>query len=105
MAHKALEMQCVCLHVLLVDAVVAQLGIGEGDNLTRIRRIAHDLLVTHHGRVEHNLAEGLALRSNTSAPEGRAVLKRQEGLPMPAAIDQEVHSNTVLSACSAADVP
>ena len=36
MAHKALEMQCVCLHVLLVDAVVAQLGIGEGDNLTRI---------------------------------------------------------------------
>ncbi len=36
MAHKALEMQCVCLHVLLVDAVVTQLGIGEGDNLTRI---------------------------------------------------------------------
>ena len=41
-----------------VDAVVADVGIGEGDDLPGVGRIGHHLLVAAHHGVEHHLARG-----------------------------------------------
>ena len=49
------------LDVLGVDAVVADLGIGHGDDLPAIRRVGEDLLIPGHRRVEADLAVDLPL--------------------------------------------
>ena len=53
--HPATEGSA-ALVVLVVDPVVADVGIRERDDLTRIGRIGNDLLVAGQDRVEHDLA-------------------------------------------------
>ena len=45
-----------------VDAVVADVRVGEGDDLPGVRRIGEHLLVARQGGVEHHLATGDATR-------------------------------------------
>ena len=47
------------LGVLGVDADVADLRAGHGDDLAAVRGVGEDLLVPGHARVEHDLARGL----------------------------------------------
>ena len=44
------------LVVVGVHAVVADVRVGEGDHLPRVRRVGHDLLVARERGVEHQLA-------------------------------------------------
>ena len=61
------------LHVFLVHAGVADVGIGKRDDLLAVARIGEDLLVTGHRGVEHHLASGLAGCANGDACKDRAV--------------------------------
>ncbi len=65
------------LHVFTVGARVANMRIGQCDDLAAIGRIREDLLVSRHSRVEDDLADGLAFGANRSAMENRAILKCQ----------------------------
>ena len=65
-----------------VDPVVADVGIGEGDDLSGVGRIGDDLLVARQHRVEHGLAYGDAVvghRAEGLSLEHRAVGQHQEG--------------------------
>src|SRR2546428_2464318 len=68
------------LHVLLVDAVVADHRIGHGHDLPVIRRIGEDLLVAGQGRVEDDLTVGLAEGSEGAAAEDAAVAQHEQRL-------------------------
>ena len=61
------------LDVLVVRADIANVGEGEGDDLAGVGGIGEDLLVAGHRRVEAQLANRLALRSEPFAPHGPSV--------------------------------
>ena len=61
------------LGVLGVDADVADVRIGQRDDLPGVGRIGQDLLVAGHRGVEHDLAGGVARRADRAAAEDRAV--------------------------------
>jgi hypothetical protein len=53
------------------------MGIGQGDNLAAVRGISQDFLVSGHGRVEDNLANGFALCPNGNPVKDRSILQRK----------------------------
>ena len=59
------------------DAVIADLGIGQDDNLTGIARVGDDRLVAGHRRVEDDFAERLALGAGRISRKDRSVFERQ----------------------------
>ena len=63
------------LHVLEVDADVANLGAREEDELAGVGRVGEDLLVAGQGRVEDHLADGGALGAEGAAGPDGAVLE------------------------------
>ena len=67
------------LDVLGVDADVADVRIGERDDLPGVRGIGEDLLVAGHRGVEHDLADGHARGADRAAAEHRAVGEREHG--------------------------
>src|SRR5690606_30957251 len=66
------------LVVLPGAAGVADMGIGQGDQLARIGRIGHDLLVAGHGGVEHHFAHGQATGAYGFALEHGAVFEDED---------------------------
>src|SRR6266704_2751793 len=68
------------LLVAVVDAVVAQLGDGERDQLAHVGRVGEDLLVAGVAGVEDHLALRLALGAAGEALERLAAGERQRGL-------------------------
>ena len=64
--------------VLGVDADVADVRVGERDDLARVRRIGQDLLVAGHRRVEDDLADREPGRADRHAAEHRAVGERED---------------------------
>ena len=72
-------MDLIGFDVFRVDAVVADVGIGKGDDLLAVARVCQDFLVAGHGRVEHDLSDGRANRSNGISNKHRAVCERQNG--------------------------
>jgi len=54
------QVETAALHVLGVDAGVADLGVGHGDHLPLVGGVGEDFLVAGHGGVEHHLAGCLA---------------------------------------------
>jgi hypothetical protein len=64
--------------VLVVGADVADMGKGEGDELAGIGGIGEDLLITGHGGVEADFADGLAFRAEAKAFQHGAVGKHEE---------------------------
>ena len=76
-----------------IDPRIAELGIGEGHELTRIARIGHDFLVTGHAGVEHHFAKDRsrctktltaqhgAIGEDKNSRSGRLAQKRQYRSP------------------------
>ena len=65
------------LVVVGVDAVVADVRVGEGDDLPGVRRIGDDLLVARQRGVEHQLAGGDAAASERRSPRPRTRCRRR----------------------------
>src|SRR5262245_46865264 len=64
--------------VLQIDAVIPDLGIGHGNNLTFVRGIRQDLLVAGHGSIETNLAAGLGASAKTTAAVNCSIFQSQD---------------------------
>ena len=67
------------LHRLGAGPVVADLGVGEGDQLGREGRVAHRLLIARHAGREHDLADGLAASPAGPAFEAGSVREQDVG--------------------------
>jgi hypothetical protein len=65
------------LHVLGRRAGVADMRIGESDDLPAVGRIGKDLLVTGHCGIENDFADSLAVGTNGDAMENGAILQSQ----------------------------
>ena len=65
------------LHVLGVRAGIANMRVGQGDDLAAVRGIRQDLLVSGHRRIENDFTDGLAVSTNGSAFENGAILQSQ----------------------------
>ena len=75
--HEARGVDRIRLDVLGVDAGVADVRIGERDDLPGVRRIGQDLLVARHRRVEDDFAGRIAGGADRNAPKHRAVRERE----------------------------
>ncbi len=84
--HQAFDVGARRLLVILVRAVVADLGIREHDDLAGIGGIGEDFLIAGDGGVEDHLAKSVFLRTKALALEDRSVFQGencliQSGLP------------------------
>ena len=84
------------LHVGGADAVVANLRIGERHNLAGVGWVGDDLLVAGHGRIEDELAEGLAGSPDRESLERGSILERKQRSGGPGC-QQWVHACPFLS--------
>ena len=75
--HEPRRMDRVRLEIVRVGPGVADVGVGQRDDLARIGRVGEDLLVARHGGVEHHLARRGPGGANGSAAEHCAVLESQ----------------------------
>src|SRR6202034_649749 len=75
--HVAADPDPVRLLVLVVDAGVADVRRGHGDDLAAVGGVGQRLLVAGHAGVEHHLPERLAVASEPGAAQRRAVLEDQ----------------------------
>ena len=66
------------LGVVVVDADIADMGEGEGDDLPGIGRVGQDLLIARHRRVEADLARRLAGGAEAEALQHGAVGQNQQ---------------------------
>ena len=66
------------LDILVVDAVAADVRIGQRDDLAAVARVGEDFLVAGQRGVEHHLADGLAGGAHGMADEMRAVCKCEQ---------------------------
>ena len=64
--------------IVRIDTGVAQLGVGESDQLPRITGIGHHLLISGHSRVENNLTHHAASGSTRQARKHRSVGEHQQ---------------------------
>ena len=77
-AHDvALCPDAVGLHVIVVHAVVADEGIGLGDDLAVVAGVGQGLLKAHHAGGEHHLAHGHALRAHGLSGKDHAVCQKK----------------------------
>ena len=60
-----------------IGAGVADVRIGQRDDLPAVRRVGEDFLVAGHGGVEHHLAGRVALGADGTAVKHSAVFERQ----------------------------
>src|SRR6266850_957673 len=67
------------LDVFRIDASVADVRIGERDNLPAVARVSQNLLVTRDSGVKNHLPDCLAGRADRAAAKHRAVRKREDG--------------------------
>ena len=65
------------LLVLRVDADVADVRIGQGDELAQVGGVRQDLLIAGHGGVEDHLADAGTVGADRGSPEDRAVFQDQ----------------------------
>jgi hypothetical protein len=67
------------LEILVIAADVANVRIGERDDLAGIGRIGENFLIAGHGGVEDHLADGMAVSTDGFTAENAAVGKREYG--------------------------
>ena len=82
--HHAAAERAAGLEVGPVHAVVADVGVREGDDLARVARVGEDLLVARQDRVEDHLARGDTagrFGSDQLALEDRSVGQDERALP------------------------
>ncbi|MND98458.1 hypothetical protein D3C80_908100 [compost metagenome] len=66
------------LHVLDVDADIADVGEGEGQDLAHVGGVGQDFLIARHGGVEDHLAEGRADGADADTLQDGAVSERED---------------------------
>ena len=66
------------LLILRVGARVADVRIGQGDDLAQVGGVGQDLLVARHGSIEHHLTDAQTGRADGLPPEDRAVFQDQD---------------------------
>jgi hypothetical protein len=66
--------------IVRVGAVIADLGIGEDNNLPCIRRIGKNFLVTGDGSIENDFPVAFAFRAVTYAAENSSIFQRKDCL-------------------------
>src|SRR5262249_51438800 len=66
------------LEVFRGDPIVANHGVGHHHDLTRVRRVAEDLLVARHRRVENDFAFGVRKGAEAMAGERTTVVEDEE---------------------------
>ena len=67
------------LRVFWIHADIADMRIGERDNLAAIRRVGQNFLITGHGSVEYHLSGRMGLRADRDSAKHRAISKRKNG--------------------------
>ena len=67
-------MYLVGLHIFAVRAGIADVWVGQCDDLAAVRRVGQDFLIPGHRRIEHDLADGLAFGADRCAVEYCSVL-------------------------------
>jgi hypothetical protein len=77
--HEARGVGLERLGVLGIGAGVADVGVGEGDDLARVRGIGEDLLVAGHRGVEHHFAHRLPACTDRAPTKNAPVGKDQDG--------------------------
>jgi hypothetical protein len=65
------------LLILLIDTGIADMGVGQGNNLLAIGRISQYLLIASHSGVENHLTNGLSLGTDGLTPELAAISQDQ----------------------------
>ena len=65
--------------IIGIDADIADMGIGQGDDLPGVGRVGQYFLVAGHGGIEYHLAAHLAVNTNSNTAEYTSVCKRQQG--------------------------
>ena len=60
-----------------IGAGVADVRIGQRDDLPAVGRVGEDFLIARHGGVEHHLARRIALGADGTAVKHRAVFERK----------------------------
>jgi hypothetical protein len=68
------------LIVVWVGAIIADLGIGQDNNLPCIRRIGENFLVTGDGSIKNNFPVAFAFRAVTYAAEDSSIFQRKDSL-------------------------
>ena len=69
-------MNTIGLHILGVDAIVADKRIGQADHLAGIGRIGEQFLITRHGGIENDLTAAKLHRTGEGAsPKGKTVFQ------------------------------
>jgi hypothetical protein len=66
------------LDVLLVHTGVADVRVGQRDDLAAVARVGEDFLVAGHRGVEHHLADGVAGSAEGMALKHRAICEGEE---------------------------
>ena len=96
--HETGSVDASGFHVLRRGAVVANMGIRQGHDLTGVRRVGQDFLIAGHGRVEHDFTDRLAIGANGNTFKYRAIFEgkysgRRQRLILPrrAAREQPLH--------------
>jgi hypothetical protein len=79
--HESLHPRPPRLHVLGVNPVVADLGVGHRHDLTTVGGVGEHLLIPDHPGVETDLTERLALRPEVVSVKDCAVRQRKNGGP------------------------
>ncbi len=67
------------LFIIGIATHVADMGIGEGDDLAAVREVGEDLLITGHGGIEYHLSDRLTVISDGFAGKPGPVFQNQQG--------------------------
>ncbi len=77
--HQACGMDAFRFDVLDIDAGVADVRVGQGDDLPGIRRVGEDFLIAGECGVEHHFTARDAIGADRLAAKNRAVSENQDG--------------------------
>ena len=67
-------MDLVRLHVITIRAGIANVGIGQRDDLAAIRRIRQNFLITRHRSIKDDFADCPTFGTDRPPMENRAIL-------------------------------
>ena len=73
--HQTCRPYLIGLEVLGINSSVADLRVCEGDNLTPVRWVCEDFLVTGHRRIEYHLPHRGATNANGATAKDATILK------------------------------
>jgi hypothetical protein len=76
---KPLDLRCLRFHILIVDSIISDQGVCHDHDLTFVRRIGKDLLVSCHAGVEDEFPRFLSGEPEGSPFEYSPILQGQYG--------------------------